>query len=140
VDKPIRILVGIDFSEGAALALAEARWLVEKLGATLDLVHVDEGRDGDWRSDDTARAWLEREAVSPDTVFVRRGFAWLELARQARETMPALVVVGSHGRSGFQPLSLGSTSGRLGVACPAPVLVVTIQDRRGPQGPGANQK
>lgn len=132
VDAKPRILVGIDFSEGASLALAEARWLMERLGAALDLVFVDEGRgDGDGHTGEGARSWLEREAIPPETVTVRRGFPWLELARRARETSPALVVVGSHGRSGFQPLSLGSTAARLGVSCPSPVLVVTRQNRRG---------
>jgi nucleotide-binding universal stress UspA family protein len=131
LDAKPRILVGIDFSEGASLALSEARWLMERLGAALDLVFVDEGRDGDGHTGENARSWLERESIAPETVTVRRGFPWLELARRARETSPALVVVGSHGRSGFQPLSLGSTAARLGVSCPSPVLVVTMQNRRG---------
>lgn len=128
MDVKARILVGIDFSEGASHALAEARSLRDRLGADLDLVYVQEDREtADWRSDENVRAWLERESVQADTVSVRRGFPWLELSRHARDTEPAYVVVGSHGRSGFQPLAMGSTAARLGVSSPSPVLVVPRQ-------------
>jgi nucleotide-binding universal stress UspA family protein len=128
VNAKARILVGIDFSEGASFALAEARSLVNRLGAELDLVYVEEGREAaDWRADDEVRAWLERESVEADTVSVRHGFPWLELSRHARDTGPTFVVVGSHGRSGFQPLAMGSTAARLGVSSPSPVLVVPRQ-------------
>jgi nucleotide-binding universal stress UspA family protein len=49
--------------------------------------------------------------------------------RYAHEIMPAMIVVGSHGTSGFQPLSLGSTAARLAVLSPFPVLVVTASAR-----------
>lgn len=121
-----RILVGTDFSEGAALAMESARVFADRLSATLDVVHVVE-RFGsfDWTGDDGALSWLEHAGVQRSALVVRSGFPWVELVRYAHERTPLMIVVGSHGTSGFQPLALGSTAGRMGVLSPYPVLVVT---------------
>jgi nucleotide-binding universal stress UspA family protein len=133
----VRILVGIDYSEGSARALHEARALAAKLGGELVGLHVVESfrRDGDGR----AAAGRAREARPGAVGFegrveVRQGFAWMELVRYAREIDPVMIVVGSHGASGFQPLALGSTAARLGVLSPYPVLVVTASEGRVREG------
>ncbi len=41
-----------------------------------------------------------------------------------------LIVVGSHGDTGYQPLSLGSTAARVGLCAAPPVLVVPPERRR----------
>lgn len=118
------ILVGIDFSAGAAAALREARSLAWSLDSVLDLVHVVQGSpNGHWTSDPAAVTWMRAAHLSPRTLVVRRGVPWVELARRADETGAAIMVVGSHGRSGYQPVALGSTAARLAVAAPCPVLV-----------------
>lgn len=120
-----RILVGTDFSEGSALALNAARAFASRLGAKLDAMHVVESYgEQDWRSDDNVAAWLVRGGLELGAIVVRSGYPWIELVRYARETAPIMIVVGSHGMSGFQPLSLGSTAGRIGILSPYPVLVV----------------
>jgi nucleotide-binding universal stress UspA family protein len=132
------MLVGIDFSDGAALALAEARRLTDRLGADLELLHVEETQGpAGWRDDPGVRAWLAALGVDAAGLTVRRGQPWVELARHARETEPVLVVVGSHGVSGFQPVALGSTAARLGVSSPFPVVVVTRAAARGRHGAAA---
>jgi nucleotide-binding universal stress UspA family protein len=124
--EPARILVGTDFSEGATRALDAARRFAEPLNAELDVVHVVERFSlGDWRSDEASSGWLTRAGVDVSHVIVRTGFPWVELVRQADDTGPTMIVVGSHGSSGFQPLTLGSTAARLGILSPYPVLVVT---------------
>jgi nucleotide-binding universal stress UspA family protein len=122
----VPILVGIDFSEGAERALAQARHLAQWLGTKVSLVHVVESFDsGSWIPDEPAIAWLERNRVDSSGLVVRQGFPWVELVRYGHEVNPGMIVVGSHGLSGFQPLAPGSTAARLGVLSPFPVLVVT---------------
>lgn len=126
MDRGTRILVGTDFSDGAALALETARGLAERLGARIEIVHVVERYgDVDWLTDGAALEWLARLGVDRDALAVRSGFPWVELVRHAHDCAPIMIVVGSHGSSGFQPLALGSTAGRMGVLSPYPVLVVT---------------
>ena len=125
MERGARILVGTDFSEGAALALEAARGLAAKLGATIEVVHVVERYgDADWRSDGPALEWLERQNIDRDELAVGSGFRGVELGRHAHDCAPIMIAVGSHGSSGFQPLALGSTAGRMGVLSPYPVLVV----------------
>ena len=127
---PGRVLVGIDFSDASNRAVREAKELATALGAELEALHVREAVGGDERTTvPDERRWLEACALSPTTVQVRLGTAWVELARYAAEHDVSVVVVGSHGRGGYHPVSLGSTAARLTMASPRPVLVV---GRRGP--------
>lgn len=117
------ILVGVDFSDAGARALEEARSLARALGAEPELLHVTTAPRG-WLADDEATAWMEREGVEPTSLGVRHGTPWVELARGAAERGALLIVVGSHGRGGYQPVALGSTALRLTMAATRPVLVV----------------
>lgn len=125
VEETARILVGIDFSEGAAQALKHARVLADRFGGVVVPVHVVDGYPRTGPTEVRAREWLEGAGLELPDMVVRHGSAWVELVRYARETGPMMIVMGSHGASGFQPLSLGSTVSRLGVLSPYPVLVVT---------------
>lgn len=123
-----RILVGLDFSEGSARALAEARQLGRKLGLEVRALHVAEGFPAPGAGGRVPER-PELAAVDGAPVEVRHGYPWVELVRYAHEILPAMIVVGSHGTSGFQPLALGSTAARLAVLSPFPVLVVTASAR-----------
>jgi nucleotide-binding universal stress UspA family protein len=129
--NPCRVVVGIDFSSGSADAVREARRISHQIAGTLDLVHVATDGSAAWRGDPDAANWLARHEVQPESLMVRVGLPWVELARYASETQPAMIVVGSHGGSGFHPLGLGSTTARLGVVSPVPVLVVAPRARLG---------
>lgn len=120
-----KLLVGTDFSEGAALALESARDIAQELGWQVHVAHVIEGAHGSWTPLPAASEWLERLNVARDDVTLRKGTAWIELVRIAVEREPTMIVVGSHGLSGFQPVALGTTAARLGIHSPYPVLVVT---------------
>jgi nucleotide-binding universal stress UspA family protein len=123
------VVVGIDFSAGSGDAVAEARRITAQIAGALELVHVTQDGNSMWQIDPDAETWLVRHEVAPDSVMVRIGLPWVELARYASETQPAMIVVGSHGGSGFHPLGLGSTTARLGVVSPVPVLVVAPRVR-----------
>lgn len=107
------ILVGLDFSPSAVDALAVARRMAAAFGTHLDPVHVLE-------------------------VTVRCGLPWVELARRAQAVKPTMVIVGSHGHAGHQPVALGSTAQRLALISPVPVLIVRAgREATGLPGPPA---
>ena len=129
------LIVGTDFSATAAMAVSEARNLAEELGVALRLVHVRPiPPSRDWVPSDEDLAWLEDASVTEADLTLRRGTPWVELVRVAKECKARLIVVGTHGRSGFQPVTLGSTAARLALLAPLPVLLVGSRDR----APGAS--
>lgn len=120
------VLVGTDFSETAGIALSEARRLAALLGTRVALVHVvDGGLAAGWGEDGLASVWLKAAGVDPAGLVVRYGNPWVELARFAAEVVPTLLVVGSHGQSGYQPLAIGSTATRISVHARCPVVLVS---------------
>jgi nucleotide-binding universal stress UspA family protein len=124
------VVVGTDFSDTAAVALAEGRRLADMLGAAVELVHVVEsGAVEGWCPGARAGAWLRAAAVEPGELVVRFGSPWVELVRYAAQASPTLVVVGSHGLTGYQPLKVGSTASRVTVHSRCPVVLVSPRMR-----------
>jgi nucleotide-binding universal stress UspA family protein len=118
------IVVGTDFSETAGVALAEARRLAGLLRTEVVVVHVADGQSMA-NGGSAAERWLRSAGLEAGVLVVRTGSAWVELARYAAEVAPALVVVGSHGLSGYQPLTIGSTASRVTMHARCPVVVVS---------------
>jgi len=127
------VLVGTDFSAVSVHALDEGRRLAARLGLPLELLHVREGfrREGSWSPGSHEASWLTEVGLSPEEVVVRTGTPWLELVRYAQERPANVVVVGTHGCTGFQPLSLGGTSARLAILSPCPVVLIGPKSRNG---------
>jgi nucleotide-binding universal stress UspA family protein len=141
-----KILIGIDDSVAARLALDEAVNLAKAQGATLRIVHViDEGlvlspnvpsanlSETDPRREERGRAVLEgarqraRQAgVEPETVLLAEAIHRPgELIIDQAVKWPAdLIVCGTHGRGGVQRLLLGSASEYVVRHAPVPVLLV----------------
>jgi universal stress protein A len=143
-----RILVPVDFSAGAALALDYAVEFAAAAGASLHLLHVAEistAADGLASADfpaverrlcETAErelARLVRERVAgraPATVEVRPGWPFggkrphAEIVEAARKLDADLIVIGTHGRTGFDHLIIGSTAERVVRHAQCPVLTV----------------
>jgi len=123
MDDP-SITVGLDYSEGAVNALGEARRMAVALGARLDIVHVAEPDAGN--NPRSGARWSVRTLGRGGESFVERaGVPWVELTRHVRARRPLMLVVGSHGASGYHPLRPGSTAARLAVSAPCPVLIVS---------------
>lgn len=119
------VLVGTDFSPGAAAALEEARRLAARLGCPVHVVHVVESEaPRDWRPTGREQGWLSEAELDEASLHVRFGAAWAELARYADRCRPAMLVVGSHGASGYQPVSVGTTAERLTLNARHSVLLV----------------
>jgi nucleotide-binding universal stress UspA family protein len=136
-----RVLVTLDGSVCSARALQVAATLATTLGAQIGLVHVidpklvlDSGIPAD-------QMWtlLRREgqelldtaaAAIPDHPhpwkFLRESPPAQELLTAARAWHAALVVLGTHGRSGVTRLLLGSTAEAVLRHAPCPVVIVPM--------------
>lgn len=134
------VVVGTDFSDTAGVALAEARRLAALLRTDVVVVHVSDGSPAGLPADesgpDAAEAWLRTAGLTSEGLVVRTGSAWVELARFASEVLPTLVVVGSHGQSGYQPLNIGSTASRVSLHARCPVVVVSPRVASSSEGVG----
>ena len=139
-----RILVPVDGSAGANLALRQALGLAVGGRTRLRLAHIlDAGLyHGIWREDQAAhRTWREtgqrfldqaaavaREVgVEPEVALVETdGRISRAILDEARRWGADLIVVGAHGRHGLEHLALGSTAE--GVIREAPVPVLSVRE------------
>lgn len=138
-----RILVPIDFSETSLFAMKYALLIANKLGASLRIVHVKTGanfapefaRDAmEMRLHNQAEDWLNNiheryrgEYRVPGGSFdmkIREGNVFHQIANQALYDDTTLIVVGSHGVSGFTGRWIGSNAYRLASNAPCPVLIL----------------
>ena len=120
--NPGPVVVGIDFSDGAASAVAWAEGFSRLSGSTLLLVHAADGPRGGPTG--TELRWLETAGVQPASLVVRHGLPWVEIARFADEVGAAMLVIGSHGARGYHALLPGSTTTLLVTRVRRPVVVV----------------
>lgn len=142
----MHILVGIDFSESSAMALAHALKLAGRTGAQLHLCHVApaEGLSAptnlgmnipaEFPQAREARIKLQRlhadlGAHVDAELHVRIGDPVKELLGLVQEIKPDCVVVCSHGKGRLRRALLGSVSSQLAQRSPVPVLVVPTPGR-----------
>jgi nucleotide-binding universal stress UspA family protein len=144
------VLVAVDFSEDAGLALAWAARQAQLENAPLIILHVvhdpaaspgfynkpdenwlrpmvDVARD--MMDDFLARAKAEHpdlSALSAASVKLVPGLPAGRIVEVAGETGARLVVIGSRGRTGLQSILLGSVAERVAQTCPVPVVVVKM--------------
>jgi nucleotide-binding universal stress UspA family protein len=138
-----RILCPIDFSEFSAGAAAHAGALARHYGARLTFLHVAwvqvppssfGAAPGPLLLDEAALQALEddvrafaRPRVDPSVtteVRVVQGATATEILEVADEMAASLIVLGTHGRSGFERLMLGSTAEKVLRKAKCPVLTV----------------
>jgi nucleotide-binding universal stress UspA family protein len=158
-----KVLVATDFSATAEAALEEAALLAGLARAEVVLLNVlptpdpgiptgiDLGLLPSWSaiqqmlkerqkavqgSLESERARLEKDGLKVQ-IEIREGTPGAEIARAARELGADLVVMGTHGRSGFSHFFLGSTSDTVVRAAHCPVLLV--RHRRGEEREAARK-
>jgi universal stress protein A len=138
-----RIVVGIDFSGGADVAMEQAFSLAAVFKATVDLVHVLEPgilvappslgsmalADGAalFQQIDLALSARAEKAAAAGLVCQTtslQGFPSREIVRHAQKTGADLIVVGTHGRTGIEHVVLGSVAERVVQHAKRPVLVI----------------
>lgn len=137
------ILVGVDFSRPSEHALTYAQGLGRTLGASVHLLHVvpDPIMASAWSEayaydlallGDRQRAEAEQQ-ISADaqtitgvkvTTEVVIGNPAKVIVEVAAERDAGLIVLGTHGRSGFSHLFMGSVAERVVRTAPCPVLTV----------------
>lgn len=141
------VLVATDFSDASGAALAYGRELAHSFGATLTIVHVVDdismrayGIDsGVFLTDpqvqrqfeDDARKQIEALISYEDRIQLKAAGVVLmssapsaAIVNYAHESGIDLIVMGTHGRSGFAHLLMGSVSERVVQTAPCPVLTV----------------
>ena len=140
------ILHPTDFSPGSAAAFAYACDLAREAGSRVIVLHafgpvVPIATEGVILSDDVAelRALAQREldAVRPPDPAVRvekvirEGPSTQVILDAAREFGADLIVMGTHGRTGFRRLVLGSVAEEVLRKAPCPVLTVKTEEPGG---------
>lgn len=150
------ILCPIDFSAASRAALGYAAAICEHFGSELVVMTANDPLLAEAAAIDTSPArvrdetlvelkrffnqGVERRLNGVKVVFeVATGQPAPEILRVARARRSGLIVISSHGLSGFRKMFFGSTTERVLRETPAPVLVVPggPGDARGPASPGS---
>jgi nucleotide-binding universal stress UspA family protein len=130
VDRLTRILTAVDFSEPARAAFDHALGLSRRHQAELTVVHaVPKDRPFQWhareRLDMIAALRQAAEAAGVHfKVSVQHGDPAGVILLHARTRHPDLIVLGTHQRSGFDRLRLGSVAETVTLQASQPVLIV----------------
>ena len=142
-----KILVATDFSPASDAAVSYGRELARRFGSTLTIVHVVDdiaarsyGIDGGaFLSDpdvqrrfevdaqveiDAAISAADRADLKATGLILRSSAPAAAIVTCAHERGINLIVMGTHGRSGFAHLLMGSVSERVVQTAPCPVLTV----------------
>jgi universal stress protein A len=138
-----RICCAIDFSDSSRMALREAADHARRFEGELTLIHVYEAPEpgaadvlssppelferASRETRDALERWraeAEGSAGRPVHATVQVGDVSVELARFVTEGNFDLVVMGTHGRKGFQRMMLGSVAERVVRRAACSVLVV----------------
>jgi nucleotide-binding universal stress UspA family protein len=141
-----RILVPTDFSEPSETALSYARMLARQFGASFHLLHVVEAPvvTGPFSSQmyipespgvvneliQDAKLRLARRLLPSDKVHYKAtkeiivGLAAKTIVQYAAEQKFDLIVMGTHGRTGFGHFLMGSVAEHVVREAPCPVLTV----------------
>ncbi len=135
------ILVPLDHSDRDRAAIAHAASMARLHGATLHLLHVEEGvisqlygalsstaeiQAGEEYFQSIVRS-LENEGIRADLTVVHGRSPKDEIVRLAEQIRPDLVVMGAHGHRGVKDLIFGNTINGVRHQVAAPVLVVGDQ-------------
>ena len=138
---PRRVLCTIDFSEASPAVIAEAVALSRACAAEMTVLFVipvaahavseapsvPDGVRSAVAADVEALLAPARSSGMPVRVCLRAGQPAREILEQARGSAPDLIVMGTHGREGWQRAALGSVSDE--VVRNAPSSVLTIAHR-----------
>lgn len=137
------ILAPTDFSEPSEAALVHAVSLAQAFDAQLTILHVIEpgfetgalsyGIQPDLaqyveKAQDAASKqldeWARKVSECDVEILLKRGTASVEIVRTAIEDACDVIVIGTHGRTGFRDLIFGSTAERVVRKAHCPVLTV----------------
>jgi nucleotide-binding universal stress UspA family protein len=115
------VVAAVDFSEVSPEVVRRAAALAGTRGA-LHVVHAV--RSGPTPSTALALTELVKDLGRPVVASVLVGLPAAEIVAYAERERASLLVVGTHGRTGFTHLLLGSVAERVARTAPCPVLTV----------------
>jgi universal stress protein A len=144
--KPIaikKILVPTDFSPASKKAFSYALRFAQEIGSELTLLHVLEPEtpltlarrpaaaafSEEELADAEKSSWALRNSAQAAGIvrtrsIVRSGVATHEIVEAAKDLDVDLIVIATHGFTGWKHFAIGSTAERVARAAPCPVLVV----------------
>lgn len=144
------VLCPVDFSDASRGALRYAATLAEHFQASLTVMTVDDPLLADAARVEWGEGWLSTQSNRQLEAFVKDTFSHLqprlpelrrmlatgkpapEILRAASDQHADVIVMSSHGATGFRKLMFGSTTERVLRETPIPVLITPATD----PGPG----
>lgn len=145
-----KILLPTDFSETSITAIKHSLNIAKKMGAAVTLVHVQRKREFSdifsFKKEKVATTLIEDPEIRLKEVIqelkslhhidmnyeLRSGKIYREVANLAEEGEYSLIIMGTHGISGFEEFWMGSNAYRVVSAAPCPVLTMRkIEDFNG---------
>ncbi len=140
-----KILFPVDFTSSSKKVLPFARYLCEKLGASIHLIHVVRGAE-DFTGFDMGAAWFasfEQELLKGAEKAMERfidenlqdfpngldksvvmGDVVEEILKMAGQVGADMIVIGTHGRKGLEKIVFGSVAREVVKRADIPVLTV----------------
>lgn len=132
------ILVPIDFSKDSINALDYAINIAKKISANIRMVYVkkEENFYPEFYQDfgsiklKTAKDYLEillKEKQTPQLQIdykIREGHIYKEIVNQAKYDDDSMIIMGTHGVSGFEEFWIGSNAYRVVTNAPCPVITI----------------
>jgi nucleotide-binding universal stress UspA family protein len=131
-----KILVPTDLSEFSLAAMEYAESFGELYSSRLYMLHVLESKETHHRTEEEATEVLQEfaeeniEAHSQLHLVVRKGIPWVEIQRFAEEEGIDLIVIATHGRTGFRHVLMGSVAEKIVRMSSVPVMAVKPQPVR----------
>jgi universal stress protein A len=132
-----KILVPVDYSDCSRVAMEYALFLAERFDAEIEVLHVAEvplGEEHTVVKPDTGEEQLLSELIMQQAVKAETEFlapfvrATIPIEKSLLKGRPGKVIMGTHGRSGFDRLIMGSVTERVLRSAPCPVVVVRHPD------------
>jgi nucleotide-binding universal stress UspA family protein len=134
-----KIIVAIDFSDCSINAFLHALSIAQKCKSDMILVWVqksasqkdkyidqnnDPTRDVKMAFDDLIAKYQPELPGNTISYKVRIGKIYKEVTQEAKTSRAMLVVVGTHGASGFEEFWIGSNANKIVAASPCPVITI----------------
>ncbi len=133
-----KILVPLDHSDRDRAAVAHAAAMAKLHGATIHVLHVEEGATSQLYGHDASTAEvasgeryfhniveaLRRDGYNAELMVAHGRNPRTEIIRVANQLQPDLVVMGAHGHTGIKDIIFGTTINGVRHKVNAPVLVV----------------
>lgn len=115
-----QILVPVDGSPQSMVAFRSAVFFAQKYGSQLTAVHIEESSD-----EDGLKAKLDPHANGVTYNYLHKsGSVFREILNAANETDASLIIMGTHGVTGFQEFWMGSNAYKVVSSSKCPVLTM----------------